>query len=74
LGTLLEREGINADRPDKDGRGPIAYAAVFGGEAVVKLLLQREEVNPHRPDIYGRTPIMWTAKQGKRRMVALLRF
>ena len=38
---LLEREGVDADSKDSNGRTPLSWAAENGREAVVKLLLEK---------------------------------
>ena len=51
---LLEREGVNPDRPDtKYGRTPLSWAAENGHSEVVKMLLEREGAIPTR-----QTPLM----------------
>ena len=53
---LLERDDIDPDKPDQDGRTPLWWAAWVGQEGVVKLLLGRDDVNPDKPDKSGLTP------------------
>ena len=70
---LLEREGVNPDRPDQDGRTPISLAAGDGHERLVKLLLEQGHVNPDRPDNDHQTPVSWAARNGHDGVVKLLR-
>jgi len=53
---LLERDEVNPDKPDNDGRTPLLYAAGNGYAEVVEILLGRDDVDPSKPDEYGQTP------------------
>ena len=69
---LLEREEVNPDKPDSDGRTPLSFAAEDGHEGVVKILLGRGEVNPDGPDNEGRRPLSFAAKYGREGVVKIL--
>ena len=71
---LLERDGVNPDKPDEEGQTPLGCAASNGHEGVVKLLLGRDDVNPDRPDKHGRTPLWWATKNGHTGTIALRRY
>src|SRR5437660_1154228 len=61
---LLEREEVNAESLDNDGRTPLSWAAESGNERAVKLLLEWEGVNAESLDNYGRTPLTCAAASG----------
>jgi len=69
---LLEREEVNPDKPNNNGRTPLSYAALSGHEGVVKILLEREEVNPDKPDRWGQTPLSDAARDGHEGVVRIL--
>ena len=54
---LLEREEVNPDQPDNEGRASLSWAAIEGHESVVKQLLDRQDVSPDKPDNEGMTPL-----------------
>jgi ankyrin repeat protein len=56
---LLQRDDVNPGFEDKNGRGPLAAAAVSGFVAIVKLLIEKGGANPNHKDCGGRTPLMW---------------
>jgi len=68
---LLEREGVDADSKDRDGRTPLSWAARNGHEAVVKLLLEKgAELETKSSN--GQTPLSWAARSGREAVVELL--
>jgi len=69
---LLEREEVNPDKPDNNGKTPLSYAAWERHEGLVKILLRRKEVNPDKTDILGQTPLSHAAQNRHGRVVALL--
>jgi len=69
---LLEREGVDANSKDEDGRTPLLWAADNGHEAVVQLLLEHEGVDANSKDEDGRTPLLWAAANGHEAVVQLL--
>ena len=50
---FLDREDVNPDKPDNEGRTPLSWAASQGHEHVVKLLLCLEGVDPETTNIQG---------------------
>ena len=54
--TLL-KEGLDADSKDSEGRTPLLLAAVYGNEAIVKLLLERSDINADAKDEWGGTAL-----------------
>jgi ankyrin repeat protein len=50
---LVERDDVETDSKDNDGRTPLSRAAWGGREAVVKLLLERDDVEADSKDEYG---------------------
>ena len=70
---LLGLEDINPDRPDRNGRTPLSWAAGMGRDGVVKLLLGREDVNPDKPDSVGRTPLSWAVGNEHARVAKLVK-
>ena len=69
---LLELREVSPNRPDKDGRTPLSWAAENGHDGIVKLLLGRKDVSPDRPDNRGRTPLSWAAGNGNIRLMRLM--
>jgi len=69
---LLEREGVNPDKPNYAGQTPLSYAAWQGHEGVVKILLEREEVNPKKADNEGLTPLIHAARHDHQKVIELL--
>jgi ankyrin repeat protein len=68
---LLEREGVDINSKDSDGRTALSWAAESGHEAVVRLLLE------HKADVdakanYGRTALHRAAGSGHEAVVRLL--
>jgi len=47
---LLDKEGVDPDSKDHNGRTPLWRAAADGDEAVVKLLLDKKGVDPDSKD------------------------
>ena len=74
---LLERNDVNPDATDENGRTPFSWAAgsMFemtgaGGmcERVVTLQLERNGVYLDRADKSGQTPFSWPAGNGARKI------
>jgi ankyrin repeat protein len=42
---LVERDDVDADSKDKDGRTPLSYAVEGRYEAVVQLLVDRDDID-----------------------------
>ncbi|RPA97765.1 ankyrin [Choiromyces venosus 120613-1] len=61
---------VKYNKPDKDGRTPVWWAARNGHEGMMKLLLARGDVNPNRPD--SDTPLLRAAWRGHEGVVKLL--
>jgi len=70
--TLLERDDVNPDKPDKGGQTPLWWAAWNGREGVLRMLLGRDCVNPDKPDSNGRTPLWGAAESGEEGVVKIL--
>ena len=60
LHLLLEQNGFNLNARDRDGRTPLSWAAIYGNEAVVRLLLEKD-ANFESKDNNDRTPLLWAA-------------
>ena len=69
---LLEREDVQANLKDEDGRTPLSWAAGEGREAIVRLLLEREDVQADSKDEDGQTPLSWAVERGHEAIVRLL--
>lgn len=69
---LVERDDVEADSKDNDGRTPLSRAAWGGREAVVKLLLERDDVEADSKDEYGWTPLWWAEEKDQDAIVLLL--
>ena len=54
------------------GQTPLAWAAMKGHEAVVKLLLETGKADVESKDGCGQTPLSWAKKNGHKRTVSLL--
>jgi ankyrin repeat protein len=54
---LLERESVNINFKDKDGRTPLSWAAQNGYSDVVELLLENEDIDIDSKDKDRRTPL-----------------
>jgi len=72
IALLEEEEGCVADMADGRGITPLAWAASYGHEGIVKLLLDRKEVNPDSRDGVGQTPLLSAAWSGYEGIVKLL--
>ena len=70
--VLLQKEGVDVDCKDEDGRTPLSWAAAEGQLEVVKLLLEKEGADVDCKDKYGRTPLWWAAVRGQLEVVKLL--
>jgi len=60
------------DLIDSYGRTPLSWAAVFGREAVVKLLIESGAEIETKDKDWGRTPLSWAARQDREAVVKLL--
>ena len=69
---LLQREGVDPDRPGSHDSTALSWAANNGHERVVELLLGRKDVDPNRPDKNDRTPLGCAAVGGHVGVVKLL--
>jgi ankyrin repeat protein len=70
---LLEKDGVDANTKDKNGRTPLSWAAQKGHYAVVKLLLAKDGADPDSKDTKcGLTPLSWAAANGHGCVVKLL--
>ncbi|KAL3450782.1 ankyrin repeat-containing domain protein [Aspergillus insuetus] len=70
---LMAQPGVEIDRPDRDGRTPLANAALTGHKGIVKLLLaEGDKVNPEAPDKDGCTPLILAARAGDASVVRVL--
>ncbi|KAL3484530.1 ankyrin [Aspergillus germanicus] len=70
---LMAQPGVEIDRPDRDGRTPLANAALTGHKGIVKLLLaEADKVNPEAPDKDGCTPLILAARAGDAGVVRVL--
>ncbi|KAH0536220.1 hypothetical protein FGG08_006887 [Glutinoglossum americanum] len=70
---LLEREGVDVNRKDGDGRTPLSWAAERGHLEITKLLVGRESVvDVNNKGRNGRTPLSWAAEGGHPEIVKLL--
>ena len=68
-----DRDDVEADSKDNEGRTPLSWAAGDGAEVVVKLLVDRDDVEADSKDNEGRTPLSWAAGEGHEAVVNLLR-
>ena len=69
---LLEKEGIDLNSKDNNGRTPLSWAAEKGHEEVVGQLLEKKGIDLNSNDNNGRTPLSWAAEKSHRAMVRLL--
>ena len=60
------------DCKDSNWRTPLSYAAMYGQEAIVKLLLERDDVEADSKDILGYTPLTYAARWGHEAIVKRL--
>ena len=68
---LLERNNVNPDTTDEDGRTPLSWAAGGGHKKIVRILFERDDVNPHSADKSGRTPLSWATGNGSEKIVRM---
>ena len=59
---LLERENVDADSKDNDGRSPLSWAAESEDEPIVRLLLERMDVEADSKDNNGDSPLSWALR------------
>ena len=69
---LSDRQDVNPDKPDDQGRTLLSWVAGNGCEAVVKQPLYREDVNPTGPDRNGHIPLWHAPAKGHEAVVNLL--
>ena len=72
VACLAEVEGCGINQKDSMGYTPLAWAAMNGHEAVVKLLLSRTNINPDKPGEDGRTPLLLASSNGQDGAVKML--
>ena len=71
VAALLEMQGYGIDER-YCWASPLAWAARYRHEEVVKMLLGREEVNPDEPNAHGQTPLSYAAAEGNEEVVKIL--
>ncbi|KAF1972853.1 hypothetical protein BU23DRAFT_580629 [Bimuria novae-zelandiae CBS 107.79] len=69
---LVERDDVEADLKDSNGRTPLSLAAWRGDEGVVKLLVERDDVEADSKDHRDWTSLSWAAYGGQEAVVKLL--
>ena len=69
---LSQRDIVNADSQDKNGRTLLSWAAKNGAKDVVETLLQRNDVNIDSKDSYGDTPLVHAMRGRDAAIVQLL--
>ncbi|KAJ5662531.1 uncharacterized protein N7477_010147 [Penicillium maclennaniae] len=69
---LLDRDDIQPDRGNSQGRTPLSFAAERGHTPVVDLLLRQNNVNVNSKDYYDRTPLSFAAEHGHIGVVELM--
>ena len=70
---LLERRGINPDKPDiMLNRTPLSWASRNGHAGIVRMLLERNDVNPNHEDRSGLTPLLQACQGGHEGVVRRL--
>ncbi|EGO22099.1 hypothetical protein SERLADRAFT_440124 [Serpula lacrymans var. lacrymans S7.9] len=69
---LLERDGVDVNPKDNNGRTPFWQAARKGRVEVVRLLLATDGVDVDSQDHEGWTPLLCAAHEGKAEVVELL--
>jgi len=69
---LLERNGVDPNKPDLVGRTPLSWASSSGHEVIVRMLLERNGVDPNKLDSAGRTPLWWASSSGHEGIVRML--
>jgi len=70
VAALLEIQGY--DEQDCEWASPLAWAARYGHEEVVKMLLGREDVDPDELNDNGQTSLSYAAGKGNEEVVKLL--
>ena len=58
---LLKRDGVNPDKPDKNDRTSLWWAADNRDKGVVKTLPGRKDINPDKSDNHDRTQLWYAA-------------
>lgn len=71
VSAILEKDGIDLEHPDENGRTALSWAAGEGNEAMVRFLLARGST-VDSSDHTGRDPLSWAAERGHEIIVGLL--
>ena len=69
---LLEREDVQPDSRDNDGRTPLSWAVGNGRLQVVRSLLESGKIDPNSKDNDELTPLSWAAAGDHDTVVELL--
>ncbi|KAF4454980.1 hypothetical protein FALBO_15726, partial [Fusarium albosuccineum] len=64
LSLLLDRDDLDVDQVDSEGRSPLSLAAMEPNPAVLNMLLKTGRFNLNCRDKNGRTPLSWAAAVG----------
>jgi hypothetical protein len=68
----VERDNIEADLKDEDGRTPLSRAPEEGHEAVARLLVEQDDIEADSKDEDGMTALSLALEQGHEAVVRLL--
>jgi ankyrin repeat protein len=69
---LLEKDSIDPNSKDNNGRTPLSWAVEKGNDEVVGLLLEKDNIDLNSKDKDGRTLLWWAAGRGRSALVNLL--